>query len=219
MNSFRGHTGKSLKAVIPLLALSMFLGGCTPLEQDAKDPAPAGSPSAMTTPTPTAEAETWENCKDPVVTAGEEKAAGWKFVSARLKTVGTGSEETQDLLFEPFLPSISWNAGGPTSNRFEEQVSEATGKSLNEATDGIKQMDELLGQMNDKGVYVAYKTIEKAVIPLSISCGSTLASKGTLNASYVAGTGILDCSLSWDKDKDKSQVSPSEAKEKFCPQR
>lgn len=217
MDMIRGNPGASCKLAVSLLALALLLGACTPLDREINSPSPADSPQAASTPRPNAQITSWANCTDPVVAAGEETVLPRKYVTARQKIVTTGSEEIHYLLDQPFLSSITWSAGGPTAHQFTREVGEVTGQSLVEPVDGNEQVNELLRQLNGTGGYVAYKTIEEIAVPLSISCGAMLVSKGTLYTSRAEGTVILDCALPTDKDKDKSAGSPSDAKKKFCP--
>lgn len=217
MNVLRGNTKKSTATIVPLIAATMLLSACTTLVPGKEAPTPSQTASATPqSSSPVAEEPDWESCTNPVITVGAERVEGWKYVVARKQTIIAGSKTTEHLLDEPFSPSVSWDAGGPKTKQFAKEIEEATGQSIGGAVSGEKQVNELLDQMTDKGVTVAYKTVEEIRVPLGISCGSTLSSQGTLSTTRASGTGILDCAL--PTDSDKAVGSPTDAKKKFCSQ-
>lgn len=217
MAVFRESAGKSLRAVMPLVALSMLLGACTPLDQDGNSPAPTGAPSAAASPTPSIDSAFWENCTDPAITAGKSTDKEQTLVAAILVVNSMGSRENRILLDKPAQASIAWDSRGPATARFDEEISQA----IELRTAGSSgETAELASTYKDAGsttnATIAYKYVEGVTVPVTLDCGKNLLSTGTVNTWKIAGSGILDCTLAF---KPGELDAPSlEAKKRYCPQ-
>lgn len=210
-----GSTGTSLKAGLALLAATMLLSACTPLDQEIKELSPTTTGSTSVPPSPTAEAVTWKNCTNAVITPGKAETKNWKLVSVVQMTKTPNSTEMGYLLDAPATISITWSKGGSGVSRFNEQISAAIGYPTEGTTGKAASEDEMFGEEMAVGTFIRAAGFKRVEVPVSVSCGETLASEGIVHTWKLQETTLFECGLP-ETPAERGTLA-SAARKDFCP--
>ena len=121
----RGASRQAL--VVPSLsAATLLFAGCVPL--DAPDPVPPQIPSVSSMRSASAIPTGWEDCQDPVATAGEALVEGRKVFAVMAVDTGPGGISGTTLLDGTYSPVITFEDEGPQDMaRFTGKIGEDTG--------------------------------------------------------------------------------------------
>lgn len=207
----RGAARRAL--VVPWLgATALLLAGCVPL--DAPEPVPIPSHSV---PAPIQSASAiptgWEDCQDPVATAGEALVEGWKVFAVMAVDTGPGGISGTTLLDGAYSPLITFEDEGPQDMaRFTGTISEDIGFPVDGLLSGVESLETTFQDVEGEGRIVTYRAVEEASLPFTLACGNEEA-RGTLHTWNNAESGILDCTLA----PEEPAGSPAAlAREEYC---
>lgn len=217
MPEHRKATGKVSRIVLSttlLAALSLLVSACVPLSS----PEPTVSSSSSATPEETAAitpADEWKACTDPVIKRGKSVQEGPLIVSVVQRDTTGGSIEESVLHEESRVTSISFDTDIPRANRFDDQISEALGKSVEGKTGNLARLWEMLRSIKEPNNTLAYYAIEPLSIAFTMTCGSQTA-HGELQTWDRNESGVMGCDLS---DKLDPGSAADLVYKEYCPVR